>query len=286
MTSAPRIAILVPTAGYEERWQPAFARKEAALVAAGAQVEPRVWTAPGDLSDVDLLLSLFAWGYQRRIDDWRALLDRLDTDAVRVANPVELLRWNSDKAYLADLDAAGVAVVPTQDIAALDDARLAAAFDHFGAEQLVVKPPVSAGADGTICLRAGDPLPAAAQGRRMLVQPMMPGISEVGEFSYFWFAGQFSHAIVKQPAAGDFRVQSQFGGREMACDPDAEAMALSRAAITACPCPPVYARIDMVGDVAGKLHIMEAELIEPSLFLNFAPDGGAAFARAVLAAAG
>jgi len=50
------------------------------------------------------------------------------------------------------------------------------------------------------------------------------------------------------------------------------------------PAPPVYARVDMVGDAAGKLHIIELELIEPSLFLHHAPDKGAAFGSAVYAA--
>ena len=87
---------------------------------------------------------------------------------------------------------------------------------------------------------------------------MMPGILSDGEYSLFFFDGQFSHAIVKRPAAGDFRVQEQFGGRETAWD---------------------------ASDAAGKLHIMELELIEPSLFLHFAEDKGAAFGKAVAGAA-
>ena len=284
MPFQPRVAILVPAPDYYEKWQPAFARKAAALTAAGLIVEQRVWTDPGDLSAYDLILPLFAWGYQRDVAVWYALLDRLEGEGLPVVNPVPVLRWNSDKAYLAELGAKGVAVVPTVEAAALDDAGLAAARRELGADEVVIKPAISGGADGTHRIAAGAPVPADALGQRRLVQPLMPGILTEGEFSLFFFDGRFSHAIVKRPASGDFRVQEQFGGRESDWDASAEAQALAAAALAAAPEPPVYARVDMVGDAAGKLHIMELELIEPSLFLHHAPDRGAAFGNAVYAA--
>lgn len=280
-----RIAILVPPHDHPEAWQAGFARKRMALAAAGLVVEQRVWMDPGDLGGFDLVTPLFAWGYQRDVPHWYALLDGLLAKGLPVVNPVPLLRWNSDKAYLADLAAQGVATVPTVFVEALDAARFAAACAQLGAADVVIKPAVSAGADATYRLRAGDALPGDAQGARRLVQPLMPGIVRDGEFSLFLFDGRLSHAIVKRPAVGDFRVQEQFGGREAAWVPTEAAKALADAALAACPLPPVYARVDMVGDADGKLHIMELELIEPSLFLNFAPDKGAAFAAAFSRAA-
>lgn len=284
MPFQPRIAIFVPASDYHENWQPAFARKSAALTAAGLIVEQRVWTDPGDLSGYDLILPLFAWGYQRNVAAWYALLDRLDADSLPVANPVPVLRWNSDKAYLAELGAKGVAVVPTAEVAALDDASLADARAELQADEVVIKPAISGGADGTHRIAASDAIPADALGQRRLVQPLMPGILTDGEFSLFFFGGRFSHAIVKRPAAGDFRVQEQFGGRETGWEASDAAQALAAAALAAAPAPPVYARVDMVGDAAGTLHIMELELIEPSLFLHHAPDKGGAFGHAVAAA--
>lgn len=284
MPFQPRVAILVPAPDYYEKWQPAFARKAAALTAAGLIVEQRVWTDPGDLSGYDLILPLFAWGYQRDVAAWYALLGRLEAARLPVANPVPVLRWNSDKAYLTELAARGVAVVPTVEVAALDDASLATARRQLGADEVVVKPAISGGADGTHRIAAGDAIPADALGQRRLVQPLMPGILTDGEFSLFFFAGQFSHAVVKRPAAGDFRVQEQFGGREAGWGASDAARALASAALAAAPAPPIYARVDMVGDAAGTLHVMELELIEPSLFLHHAPDKGAAFGAAVYAA--
>lgn len=284
MPFQPRVAILVPAPDYYEKWQPAFARKAAALAGAGLAVEQRVWGDPGDLSGFDLILPLFAWGYQRDVARWYALLDRLEVEALPVVNPVPVLRWNSDKAYLSELAAGGVAVVPTVEVAALDAAALAGARMTLGADELVVKPAISGGADGTHRIAAGADIPADALGERRLLQPLMPGILADGEFSLFFFAGRFSHAIVKRPAAGDFRVQEQFGGCETAWDASDEAQTLAAAALAAAPAAPVYARVDMVGDAAGVLHIMELELIEPSLFLHFAEDKGAAFGFAVAGA--
>ena len=284
MPFQPRVAILVPAPDYYEKWQPAFARKAAALTAAGLIVEQRVWTDPGDLSGHDLVLPLFAWGYQRDVAAWYALLDRLEGEGLPVVNPVPVLRWNSDKAYLAELAAKGVAVVPTVDVATLDDASLAEAMSDLLTDEVVIKPAISGGADGTHRIVPGAPIPADALGQRRLVQPLMPGILTEGEYSLFFFAGKFSHAIVKRPASGDFRVQEQFGGLETVSEATDAAQALAAQALAAAPASPVYARVDMVGDAAGALHIMELELIEPSLFLHHASDGGAAFGSAVYGA--
>ncbi len=281
MPFQPRVAILVPAPDYYEKWQPAFARKAAALTAAGLIVEQRVWTDPGDLSGYDLILPLFAWGYQRDVAGWYALLARLESEALPVVNPVPVLRWNSDKAYLAELGGKGVAVVPTVEVDALDDAGLAGAMAELGVDEIVIKPAISGGADGTHRIAPGAPIPADALGQRRLVQPLMPGILTDGEYSLFFFGGKFSHAIVKRPASGDFRVQEQFGGRETVWDASDAAQALAAAALAAAPAPPVYARVDMVADAMDKLHIMELELIEPSLFLHHTPDRGAAFGHAV-----
>lgn len=280
-----RIAILVPPHDHPEAWQTGYARKQLALTAAGLAVEQRLWTNPGDLSGFDLVTALFAWGYQRDVPRWYALLDRLESEGLPVVNPVPLMRWNSDKAYLNDLAAKGVAVVPTVEVAALDAASYAAAQAQLGVADVVIKPAISAGADGTHRLHAGDSLPADALGQRRLVQPMMSGVVRDGEFSLFLFDGKLSHAIVKRPALGDFRVQEQFGGREFAWEASEEAQSLAAAALAACPIAPTYARVDMVGDARGRLHVIEVELIEPSLFLHFSPDKGAAFAAAFTRAA-
>jgi hypothetical protein len=87
--------------------------------------------------------------------------------------------------------------------------------------------------------------------------------------------------MLKTPKSGDFRVQQHLGGTERSSSPPAEGEALARAALAAAPEEAVYARVDMVADEAGDYRIMELELIEPSLWLQHAPDAGAGFASAV-----
>jgi hypothetical protein len=98
------------------------------------------------------------------------------------------------------------------------------------------------------------------------------------------FGGQFSHAVVKRPRTGDFRVQPHFGGVTLPSPPPPGGIELARQALAAAPAKAAYARVDMVPDDEGTLRIMELELIEPALFLEHSPDGGAAFVNSVLRA--
>lgn len=283
----PKIAILTPAPDYWENWSLPKAHYERLL---GPDLAFRPWTQPGELSGFDLVLPLLTWGYQRDVPGWFALLDRLEAEGLPIANPTKVLRWNSDKAYLAELSAAGVATVPTVIRESMSDAALASAREILESPRLVVKPPISGGADGTYLIGPSDPLPAEAAGQRMLVQPYLPAISEDGEYSLFYFDGAYSHAISKHPAEGDFRVQEQFGGIERSIEGPADAKALAEAALAATDklldCGQLtYARIDMVRDGEGAFRLMELELIEPSLFLHFAADEGAMFAEAVKAKA-
>lgn len=277
-----RAAILTPAPEYPEAWAWAFDVEADVLRRAGIAVEARPWTDPGDLSDFDLVMPLVAWGYHLDPPRWHALLGRLEHEGAKVLNPVPLLSWNSDKRYLAELGGKGIAVIPTRLVEALDEAALAEARAEYG-DDLVIKPPVSAAADGTHRLGLGDPLPADAKFREMLVQPFLRSVAEEGEYSIMLFGGRFSHAVVKRPKAGDYRVQPHLGGTEQPCAPPAGAIELAQAALAAAPAEAAYARVDMVRDGTGALAIIELELIEPSLWLQHAPDGGASFAEIITA---
>jgi len=277
----PHVLILVPDPVYPEPWAWAFHVEAEALRAGGFEVSARPWTAPGDLAPFNAVLPLVVWGYHERYADWLALLERLESEGVRCINPPTLLRWNGDKAYLAALDAKGIPTVHTIAVDELDEHALREARDRFGCERLVVKPPVSASATGTFLLEAGDAVPEEVACRRMLVQPFMASIATQGEHSVMLFDGQFSHAILKTPKSGDFRVQPHLGGTEVPSAPPPGGIELALQALAAAPVEAVYARVDMVADDEGRLRIMELELIEPALWLQHAPDGGAAFASAI-----
>ncbi len=263
------LCILAPST----EWDALAAEEIAGLRALFPDAHFRDWHDAGDLTGFNVVTPLLAWGYHRDPVRWFGLLDGCEGQGVTLINPAPLLRWNSDKAYLFDLEAAGVAIVPTIACPALDAVALTGAAAKFGTTDLIVKPARSAGSDRTHRLSATDPIPADVAQLPMLIQPTMPGIAE-GELSLLFFGGRFSHAIVKRAPQGEFRVQPQFGGSVHAIDPPASAMRLAAAALAACPVPPAYARVDLVSDGDG-FALMEIELIEPSLFLDHAPDGGA-----------
>lgn len=278
-----RIGVLVPDPAYPEPWLWTYDPQAAALTAAGATVEPVTWTDVGDVSGYDLVLPLVAWGYHLNYARWLALLDRAEAEGWPMINPPALLRWNGDKAYLAELAERGVSTVPTLAVESCCDADLEEARRRFESEWLVVKPPVSASAAGTHRLGPKDDLPPDCRRRPMIIQPLIEEVSKTGEFSLMLFDGEYSHAVVKRPKTGDFRVQEFHGGVTLPCKaPPAGAIKLAQAALDAAPADASYARIDIVPDDQGVLRIMELELIEPSLFLDHATDGGAAFTRSIL----
>ncbi len=280
-----RFAVLVPDPDYPEPWNWAFDVEAEALRSTGAEVVPIAWTQDDDLSAFDLVLPLVAWGYHLQYEQWLAFLDRAEASATRMINPPALLRWNGDKAYLAELSDAGVPTVPTLAIEVCCDADLEDARRRFNSEWLVIKPPVSASATGTHRIGPHDDLPADSRGKPMIVQPLIEEIARTGEFSLMLFDGEFSHSVVKRPKSGDFRVQPHLGGVTLPSKAPPGAERLAKQALAAAPAKATYARVDIVPDDEGTLRIMELELIEPALFLDHAPDGGASFTQAVLSAA-
>ena len=282
----PRIALLTPAADnpYVRTWRPAFDRLAGALEAAGLTVTPRDWRE-ADGAGVDAVLPLLAWGYHQQVDDWLAMLDRLDAAGARVLNPTALLRWNTRKTYLGELEEAGVPTVPTIFVARLTQGLVDDARRLLGVDELVVKPQVSAGSHLTLRLAVGQTLEGGPVGPAM-IQPYLSAVEGEGEISLIHFDGLFSHAVGKVAREGDFRVQPQFGGRIGPLAPSAEALEVAAATLAVMDVTPTYARIDLIRGLDGALRLMELEAIEPDLFLEHAPDAGAAFAAAVKRAVG
>jgi glutathione synthase/RimK-type ligase-like ATP-grasp enzyme len=286
---ADRVAILTPAPtgpDPEGGWREVLDRLAAALAGGGVEVVPTPWTAHAEdcraLDDFALVLPLLAWGYHLEHARWLRACRAWRDAGVRIANPPAVLADNSDKRYLAALEARGVAIPPTAWTERLDQARVDAMFDATGADRVLVKPTVSGGAWKTLRLRRGDALDGAPDGAAML-QPYLPTIETEGETSLLFFGGRFSHAVNKRPVPGDFRIQSEYGGDYRAVAPAPGALALARQVLDAIDVPLLYARIDVVPDERGRWLLMEAELIEPDLYLGQAPDAGAAFADAVRA---
>lgn len=284
-----QIAVLTPDPAdktYVGRWPEVLERLKATLESTGATVTATPWTDHvGDASGLaayDLILPVIAWGYHRDHGGWVKACATWSAAGLAVANPAEVLRWNSDKAYLARLADKGVPIPPTRWTDRVTQDQVDAAFAETDAPVLILKPTVSAGAFRTVRLTPGEVLSDAPKGAAM-IQPYLKSIETQGETSLLFFGGRFSHAVNKRPVAGDFRIQVQFGGLYTAVTPDAAAMALAQQVLAAIDEPLLYARIDMARDDAGRWVLMEAELIEPDFYLDHDPANGAGFAEAVIA---
>jgi glutathione synthase/RimK-type ligase-like ATP-grasp enzyme len=143
----------------------------------------------------------------------------------------------------------------------------------------VFKRQVGAGADGQYRLRCGDDLPDMPN--PMMVQPFLPKIVEEGEISFIFVDGEFSHALIKRAAKGDYRIQSTYGGTEEAITPSTEDLSDAKTILGALDVPPLYARVDMLRGEDGGLLLMEMELIEPYLYPVEGPELGVRMAAAV-----
>jgi len=273
-----------------------------ALLAAGAQVETPAWDdASVDWGRFDAAVLRSTWDYTDRLGEFLQWVDRCNA-ATRLFNPPEVLRWNLDKHYLLELAAAGVPVVPTRFVepgeapAEALSAFLAGslstgrpeAFDEF-----VAKPAIGAGSRDALRLSRADTARADAHlarllqaGRSVMLQPYLRRVDEEGETALVHLAGRFSHAIRKaallqpdgQLVAGLFAPE-KITARTPGAD---EIETAARACAVVQHRDPLYVRVDLVRDGAGRPVVLELEMAEPSLFFGFAPGSAAVLARALL----
>lgn len=257
------------------------------LAALGWQVEFVSWrqtTVPW--RKFDLVVLRTTWDYQNDPEAFLTVLAAIEMQT-RLENELSLVRWNLSKTYLADLKRRGVGIVPTLWDRDLTRERLQSLLGTFSNGDLVIKPVVGANADDTFRLAhsAGnselDQAVAAFRGRSYLAQPFLSAIIEEGEFSLFFFAGVYSHAIQKRPTDGDFRVQEEHGGSIDAVEAELSLLQQAKIAVDAIEPLPLYARVDMVRNGVNEFLVMELELIEPSLYLRMDAVAPQRFARAL-----
>jgi glutathione synthase/RimK-type ligase-like ATP-grasp enzyme len=234
-----------------------------------------VWSDPAvDWERFDAVLIRTTWDYFKRYPEFLRWLASLPSPAI---NNAALLRWNSDKRYLLQIERLGVEIIPTR---VVPGSELAAALSAMPGQQVVVKPAVSGGSWHTLRGSVGDlmfeealaMLPAEFD---YLLQPFVPEVVTDGEWSLLYFDGVFSHAVLKRAAPGDYRVQALFGGSEEALPPSAAMLASAERALQAVAAlghpDHAYVRVDGVM-VDGRFLLMELEMIEPYVFMAHCPD--------------
>jgi glutathione synthase/RimK-type ligase-like ATP-grasp enzyme len=284
-TAACRLAIA--TSADHPSIQPDDAHLAFSLERLGIQPIVCVWNDPDvEWSTFDAVLIRTIWDYFKHHATFLDWLDRLDRLGVPTINDSALLRWNSDKRYLLELARLGVAIIPTR---LANATELPDVLATMSGQQVVIKPSISGSAWHTLRGTVGDAGFAEAVGQlprefTYLVQPFVPEIVSDGEWSLLYFAGEFSHAVIKRPAAGDYRVQGEFGGSAEPIQPNAATLAAADRALAAVAAlghgGHAYVRVDGVIS-AGRFLIMELELIEPFLHLAVRPAAAERLAQDV-----
>jgi glutathione synthase/RimK-type ligase-like ATP-grasp enzyme len=240
-----------------------------------------------DYSRYDVVIVRSTWDYQAHVDTFMETLEHINNAQTRLENPLKLMQWNVSKSYLRDLESKGVSILPTLWFDSFDSKAIQAAFKHFNVSEIIIKPIVSANADFTYRLTEEDflfeqqSIKSALKSREIMVQAFEKTILDEGEYSLFYFNGDYSHTINKLPAEDDFRVQEEHGGQLKSTEPTQDMLVLAQQTLHALPEKPLYARIDMLKTSVG-FAIIEVELIEPSLYFNMDESSPKRFAEAIV----
>jgi O-ureido-D-serine cyclo-ligase len=259
-----------------------------ALVRAGMQPTVVAWDDPTvSWSRFDLAVLRSPWDYTQRLEEFLAWAARIGGQTL-LLNPLEVIRHNTDKHYLADLARQGIAVVPSVFVEPGEDAAAAllAFLGRFpDAAEFVVKPAVGAGSRDAQRHASEGQAAALAHVQRLLderrsvlLQPYLASVDKEGETALMFFDGQFSHAIRKGPLLqrDEGPTRALFAPEKItARQPGKDELALAEATLAALPHPPLaYARVDLIRATDGSPRVLELELTEPSLF--FVHGDGAA----------
>lgn len=244
-----------------------------------------------DWAQFDTVILRSTWNYTDHLEEFLAWAEHV-SQVSRLVNPLPVVRWNTDKRYLAALADAGVAVVPTTYVTPGEEAPAGSLDGH-----VVVKPTVGAGSKGA-ALFDGDPAAAAAhlqnlhaEGRIAMIQPYLSQVDTHGETALIYLGGEFSHAarkaaILSQDISWSTGLYAD--ERVVATEPTAAERALADRIVAALPHlveggdGVAYARVDLLPTDDGPV-LLELELTEPSLFLACG-EGAAERAAAVFGA--
>lgn len=286
MEATGRVGIAVPSEFDLD--DPDWLELRAALVS--ARLEPSVieWDAgEGATGDCDVVLVSHCWDYVTRRDDFLDWAGRVVAGGTKLANPLAALRWSSDKSYLADLQAAGVPIVPTAFVAPGDPWQPPS--DDF-----VVKPAVGSGGRSAARYVRNPPGIAEehvaglhADGQTVLIQPYQSAVDVAGETAVVFLGGRFSHAFRKGALLGaDAGVVDRLWERMVITPvaPRPDQLAAAEAAMAAAAQlvgPTAYGRVDLLDADTGPPVVLEVELVEPALYLAGAPGAAARLAAVI-----
>lgn len=284
--------------GHDKDLQPVFD----ALVARGVEVEIHDWDdAAVDWKQFAAAIVRSPWDYHRRYSEFATWLDRVST-LTELHNRAEVVKWNTDKMYLAEFATAGVPVIPTHFVTSVEQLD-AEKLDTVNSQlqqmlegDVVVKPTVSAGSNNTERLR-NDFTQAQnfvrevlAMGKTAMVQPYQKSIDDAHETALVYFNGEISHAFRKGPILSSGHniknglfVVEDIGSRSASTDEQKVGNQVMQFLLKRWGEMSLYARVDLVPNDHGAPVVIEVEMAEPSFFFHTADGSAERFAEAVIA---
>lgn len=252
----------------------------------GWQIDSVPWRKDNiDWAQYDAVLIRTTWDYHSDPEKFLQKLEEISSSGTLLLNPLDLVTWNIHKTYLFDLEQKGIRIVPSLWPQRIDREQLYFALDDFGSNEIIVKPLISAGARNTFRISCYQESSIARiveilKDTECVIQPFIPNVITEGEFSVFYFGGSYSHTVLKTPKQQDFRVQEEHGGFIRSVIADPVLLEYSQQVLNLLESTPFYARVDWVRGDDGKFHLMELELIEPSLYFRTDSSSPVRFARA------
>lgn len=245
------------------------------------------WADPHyDWSSVECVIFRSTWDYFYRFEEFQKWLQRIEGQ-VKTVNPLSQIKWNMDKHYLQDLAGRGVRIVPTRYVEAGEQTTLKTVFAEGSYSRAIIKPAVSGTARHTYLIDSENVdtheelFQTLIEKECMLVQPFLKTIAERGEVSFVVFDGKFSHAVLKKAKAGDFRVQSDFGGTVEQYQASKQEVEFAEYVVAVCEVRPIYARVDVAWNDQGEMSLVELELIEPDMWLRQNEGSAERYATAI-----
>ncbi len=259
------------------------------LIYYGIDVEPIVWDSKDTAwNHFHAVFIRSCWDYHLKYDQFFSWLERLERENVTVLNSPELLKWNSNKSYMLDLQEKGIDIVPTILVEQTQTKSLEELLQDNDWKEAVVKPAISSNALETWLTnpqtRQDDQKrfeEMLSKHNQILIQKFVQEIKTKGEWSFVFFDKEFSHSVLKKPKESDFRVQEDFGGVTFGKRPPSFLLKEAEKVIEKIEGECLYARVDGI-EVDKNLTLMELELIEPSLYLDRHPKAPIRFAECIL----
>lgn len=236
--------------------------------------------------DYDYLIFRNTWDYFEKETEFNLWLDQIEKLRIKTLNPIGIIKQNKHKFYLREMEKEGISILPTVFIDKTNSLNLAELIpSHW--KKAVIKPAFSAGSYLTEVFKVADiqktnaDYKNLAQEKELLLQEFMPQIQIAGETSFIFFNKKFSHCVNKKPLDGDFRVQSQFGGKYNLVQPNQDLIEKAQKIVNTFPENLLYARVDGI-IIDTELYLMEIECIEPDLYFDIAPGALERFVASIV----